>query len=55
MIRRGAQFAPPPETVTTTEVRSETWESLLTAVGSLTAVQKMTVAAEIPGKVVRIA
>jgi membrane fusion protein (multidrug efflux system) len=55
MIDAGAQFTPPPETVTTTEVRSETWEALLTAVGSLTAVQGVTVAAEIPGKIVQIA
>jgi membrane fusion protein (multidrug efflux system) len=55
MIDAGAQFVPPPETVTTTEVRSESWESLLTAVGSLTAVQGVTVAAEIPGKVAQIA
>jgi len=55
MIESGAQFTPPPETVTTTEVSAETWESLLTAVGSLTAVQGVTVAAEIPGKVAQIA
>lgn len=55
MIHAGAQFVPPPETVTTTAVRAESWESLLTAVGSLTAVQGVTVAAEMPGKVVQIA
>jgi len=55
MIDAGAQFTPPPETVTPSQVRSETWESLLTAVGSLTAVQGVTVAAEIPGKVAQIA
>ena len=55
MIDAGAQFVPPPETVTTTEVRLESWESLLTAVGSLTAVQGVTVAAEMPGKVTQVA
>lgn len=55
MIDAGAQFVPPPEKVTTTEVRAESWELLLTAVGSLTAVQGVTVAAEMPGKVVQIA
>jgi membrane fusion protein (multidrug efflux system) len=55
MIDAGAQFVPPLETVTTTEVRAESWESLLTAVGSLTAVQGVTVAAELPGKVAQIA
>jgi membrane fusion protein (multidrug efflux system) len=54
MIAQGAQFVPPPTTVNATAVRSETWESLLAAVGSLTAVQGVTVAAELPGKVVKV-
>ncbi|OHB32213.1 MAG: efflux transporter periplasmic adaptor subunit [Desulfuromonadaceae bacterium GWC2_58_13] len=54
MIESGAQFVPPPETVTTAAVSSESWESLLTAVGSLDAVQGVTLAAELPGKVVDI-
>ncbi len=54
MIDAGAQFVPPPETVTTAMVRSETWEASQTAVGSHEAVQGVTVAAELPGKVVRI-
>ncbi len=54
MIDAGAQFAPPPETVTTAVVRSESWESLLTAVGSLEAAQGVMVAAELPGKVKEI-
>jgi membrane fusion protein (multidrug efflux system) len=49
------QFAPPPETVTTSDVRTESWESLITSVGSLMAVQGVTVAAELSGKVVKIA
>ncbi len=55
MIEQGAQYVPPPETVTSAEVRSESWETLLTAVGSLEAVQGVTVAAELAGKVTRIA
>ncbi len=55
MIAAGAQFAPPPEIVTTAEVRRDSWESTLTAVGSLEAVQGVTVAAELPGKVTQIA
>jgi membrane fusion protein (multidrug efflux system) len=54
MIDQGAQFRPPPETITSTEVVSAEWESLLPAVGSLKAVQGMTVAAELSGKVTRI-
>jgi len=46
---------PPPETVTTAVVRRQTWESLLPAVGSLQAVQGVTVEAELVGKVVQIA
>jgi membrane fusion protein, multidrug efflux system len=54
MIAHGKQFVPPPETVTTTVASLQTWESVLTAVGSLTAVQGVTVTAELSGKVVQI-
>ncbi len=54
MVEQGKKAVPPPETVTTSTVRSETWETSLTAVGSLTAVQGVTVSAELPGKVARI-
>ncbi|UFS71943.1 efflux RND transporter periplasmic adaptor subunit [Geomonas sp. RF6] len=54
MIDQGKKFVPPPETVTTAVVKGEEWESALTAVGSLTAVQGVTVAAEMAGKVVKI-
>ncbi len=54
MISQGKQFVPPPETVTTAAVVSETWASSLTAVGTLNSVQGVTVAAELSGKVVRI-
>lgn len=55
MLERKKQFAPPPEVVTSATVKSEVWENALKAVGSLTAVQGVTVAAETGGKVVRIA
>ncbi|UCF95674.1 MAG: efflux RND transporter periplasmic adaptor subunit [Desulfobacterales bacterium] len=55
MVAQGSQFAPPPEPITTAVVRTEAWESLLTAVGSLAAVQGVTVTAELTGKVVHIA
>ena len=55
MIERGKAFVPPPETVTTAVAKTESWETSLTAVGSLTAVQGVTVAAELAGKVVEIA
>jgi membrane fusion protein (multidrug efflux system) len=55
MIDHGKKFVPPPETVTTTSVGSAAWGRDLTAVGSLTAVQGVTVACELAGKVVKIA
>ena len=55
MIAHGSQFVPAPETVTTTVARTDSWESRLTAVGSLVAVQGVMVTAELTGKVVRIA
>ena len=55
MVEQGKKMVPPPETVTTATVKSESWESALTAVGSVTAVQGVTVAAELAGKVEKIA
>ena len=55
MMEQSAAFRPPPTPVTATEVISAAWETLLPAVGSLTAVQGVTVAAEVSGKVVNIA
>jgi len=54
MIDRGAKFAPPPAVVTAAVGHSETWEVTRTAVGSLVAVQGVTVASELAGKVVGI-
>lgn len=55
MIAAGSQSAPPPETVTTAVVRSESWEVLIASVGSLEAVQGVMLTAELSGKVERIA
>ena len=55
MTAYGDNFIPPPEIVTTTMAINDTWESLLTAVGSLEAVQGVVVTAELTGKVVHIA
>ena len=54
MVGKGKSFTPPPETVTTAKARPESWETTLPAVGSLEAVQGVTVAAELPGKVARL-
>lgn len=51
----GDNVVPPPEVVTTATAKNDSWESFLTAVGSLEAVQGVAVTAELKGKVVRIA
>jgi len=55
MIDQGKAFVPPPETVTVYQVQPQAWVGELAAVGSLTAVQGVTVSAEQPGKIVAIA
>lgn len=55
MMAAGKKMTPPPAIVTTAEVQAETWQTSLTTVGSLSAVQGVTIAAELPGKVVEIA
>jgi len=54
MIDQGKKIVPPPETVTTYQVKPQQWDAQLNAVGSLTAVQGVAVSAEVPGKVVAI-
>jgi membrane fusion protein (multidrug efflux system) len=55
MIDAGKHKSFPPAIVTTARVQARTWQSSLTTVGSVVAVQGVTVAAELPGKVVEIA
>lgn len=55
LMEQGAEFIPPPVTVTAASVQEYTWETLLSAVGTLEAVQGVTVSAELPGKVTHIA
>jgi membrane fusion protein (multidrug efflux system) len=55
LIESGKNFKEPPETVSSAEVRSEVWERTLTAIGSVTPVQGVNIAAEVPGTVVEIA
>jgi len=54
MIAAGKNVIQPPAIVTTIKVRREIWQRQLTTVGSLSAVQGVTVAAELSGKVVEI-
>ena len=55
MFAQGANFVPPPETVTTAEVKQDTWQPTLTAVGSVAAVQGVVLSAEMSGAVKNIA
>lgn len=55
MIDQGKKFVPPPETVTSVVVKADTWETSMTSVGTLNAVQGVTVGTELVGKVVKIA
>jgi membrane fusion protein (multidrug efflux system) len=55
MVDHSAGFSPPPTPVTASEVMADSWETLLTTVGSLAAVQGVNVSAELAGKVVQIA
>ncbi len=55
MFAAGAAMVPPAEPVTTAQVTEESWAPTIDAVGSLAAVQGVTVAAELDGKVVKIA
>ncbi len=54
MIAAGSKMTPPPETISTATVELQSWESVISAVASLEAVQGVTVAAEQAGKVIEI-
>jgi membrane fusion protein (multidrug efflux system) len=54
MIAQDESFAMPPAVVSTVNATSSSWETVFSAVGSVAAVQGVTLTAEIPGKVVRI-
>lgn len=54
-IAKGAAYRPPPEAVTTVIARAEPWDETLRAIGSVTAVNGVTVTADLPGIVTRIA
>jgi membrane fusion protein (multidrug efflux system) len=54
-IAEGAAFQPPPEAVTTIVAQQEDWPATLSAIGTMAAVQGVTVSADLPGIVDRIA
>jgi membrane fusion protein, multidrug efflux system len=53
-IAQGAAFQPPPEAVTTIVALQEEWPATLNAIGTLAAVQGVTVSADLPGIVERV-
>ena len=54
-VAQGASFQPPPEAVTTIVAKREKWPATLNVIGTTAAVQGVTVSADLPGTVARIA
>lgn len=54
-IAQFSSFQPPPEAVTTVVASSVPWDATLSAIGTVTAVHGVTVSADLPGIVERIA
>jgi membrane fusion protein, multidrug efflux system len=54
MAQQGS-FQPPPEAVTTVVAKAETWDATLNAIGTVVAVNGVTVSADLPGVVEQIA
>jgi membrane fusion protein (multidrug efflux system) len=53
-IAQGAAFQPPPEAVTTVVAQQEEWPATLSVIGTIAAVQGVTVSADLPGTVERV-
>jgi membrane fusion protein (multidrug efflux system) len=53
-MAQSAAFQPPPEAVTTIVAQEEEWPATLSAIGTMAAVQGVTVSADLPGIVDRI-
>jgi len=54
-MAKGGSFQPPPEAVTTIVARQESWPATVNAIGTVAAVQGVTVSADLPGIVEKIA
>jgi membrane fusion protein, multidrug efflux system len=50
-MAQGAHYTPPPEAVTTVVAKAEKWNTTLSAIGSVAAVNGVTVSADLPGVV----
>lgn len=53
-MAQGASFQPPPESVTTVVAKQDEWSSSVSSIGTVTAVQGVTVSADLPGIVEKI-
>ena len=53
-IAQGASFQPPPEAVTTVIAAREEWPATMSVIGTMAAVQGVTVSADLPGIIERI-
>jgi len=54
-MAQGGSYQPPPEAVTTVVARQEQWNTTLNAIGTVVAVNGVTVSADLPGVVQQIA
>src|SRR5437763_6837877 len=54
-VGQAAAFQPPPEAVTTIVAAAERWPTTMSAIGTMAAVQGVTVSADLSGTVDRIA
>src|SRR5258708_31959323 len=54
LVDSGKSFAPQPEAISSFQVREEKWQSTLTAIASVTAIQGVTVSPEITGLVTEL-
>ena len=52
---QASAFQPPPEAVTSIVAHREQWPATLTVIGTMEAVQGVTVSADLPGAVARVA
>jgi membrane fusion protein, multidrug efflux system len=53
-MEEGAAFAPPPDAVSSSVAKRETWRPSVRSVGSLTPIKGVTITAEEPGKLLQI-
>jgi membrane fusion protein (multidrug efflux system) len=53
-LKSGGQGGMPPTTVTSAEVKQENWPPLLSAIGSVSAVQGAMISSELPGTVAEV-